>query len=154
MEFEKLSGYEKIKLILENYTDLKDRLEYLKANIDNISLKHSYKYDKPVKSFYSDYLSEIEKIEDIKEKRLQIIGLLEYFLYLVNSGIRYLKDCQFKYYEILEFYYIKKMKLKEIGRKLGINPVTVSKNKDKLIKEIASFHFNDLLEQFRDILER
>ena len=49
MEFEKLSGYEKIKLILENYTDLKDRLEYLKANIDNISLKHSYKYDKPVK---------------------------------------------------------------------------------------------------------
>ena len=84
MEFEKLSGYEKIKLILENYPALVDKLNYLKANIDNISLKHSYKYDKPVKSFYSDYLSEIEKIEDIKEKRLQIIGLLEYFLYLVN----------------------------------------------------------------------
>ena len=37
MEFEKLSGYEKIKLILENYHALVDRLNYLKANIDNIS---------------------------------------------------------------------------------------------------------------------
>ena len=148
MNYEELSGYEKIKLILENYTSLVDRLNYLKTNIDNISLKHSYKYDRAVKGFNSEYLSDIEKIEDIKEKRLMTIELLEYFLHLVDSGISYLKDLNFKHYEIIELYYIKGMKLKQIASKLGINPATVSKNKDKLIQEIAHFHFDDILESF------
>ena len=56
MNYEELSGYEKIKLILENYKSLMDRLSYLKANINNVSLKHSYCYDKPVKSFYSKFI--------------------------------------------------------------------------------------------------
>ena len=99
MNYEELSGYEKIKLILENYTSLVDRLNYLKTNIDNVSLKHSYRHDGTVKTFYSEYLSDIEKIEDIKEKRLKIIDLLEYFLHLIDSGISYLKDCHFKHYE-------------------------------------------------------
>ena len=102
MNYEELSGYEKIKLILENYTSLVDRLNYLKANIDNVNLKHSYRYDGAVKGFNSEYLSDIEKIEDIKEKRLMTIGLLEYFLHLVDSGISYLKDLNFKHYEIIE----------------------------------------------------
>lgn len=148
MNYEELSGYEKIKLILENYTSLVDRLNYLKVNVNNVSLKHSYNYDRGVKNFNSKYLSDIEKIEDIKEKRLITIDLLEYFLHLVDSGISYLKDCHFKHYQIIELYYIKGMKLKQIASKLGINPVTVSKNKDKLIKEIASFHFDDILESF------
>ena len=148
MNYEELSGYEKIKLILENYASLMDRLSYLKANINNVSLKHSYCYDKPVKSFYSNYLSDIEKIENIKEKRLKIIDLLEYFLHLVDSGISYLKDLNFKHYEIIELYYIKGMKLKQVASKLGINPATLSKNKDKLIQEIAHFHFDDILESF------
>lgn len=148
MNYKELSGYEKIKLILENYTSLVDRLNYLKTNIGNVSLKHSYNYDRAVKGFYSEYLSDIEKIEDIKEKRLMTIGLLEYFLHLVDSGISYLKDLNFKHYEIIELYYIKGMKLKQIASKLGINPATVSKNKDKLIQEIAHFHFDDILESF------
>ena len=148
MNYAELSGYEKIKLILENYASLMDRLSYLKANINNVSLKHSYCYDKPVKSFYSEYLSDIEKIENIKEKRLKIIDLLEYFLHLIDSGISYLKDCHFKHYEIIELYYIKGMKLKQIANKLGISTVTVSKNKDKLIQEIAHYHFDDILESF------
>ena len=148
MNYEELSGYEKIKLILENYTSLVDRLNYLKANIDNVNLKHSYRYDGAVKGFNSEYLSDIETIEDIKEKRLMTIGLLEYFLHLVDSGISYLKDLNFKHYEIIELYYIKGMKLKQVASKLGINPVTVSKNKDKLIQEIAHFHFDDILESF------
>lgn len=148
MNYEELSGYEKIKLILENYTSLVDRLNYLKTNIDNVSLKHSYKYDRAAKGFNSEYLSDIEKIEDIKEKRLMTIVLLEYFLRLVDSGISYLKDLNFKHYEIIELYYIKGMKLKQVASKLGINPATVSKNKDKLIQEIAHFHFDDILESF------
>lgn len=148
MNYKELSGYEKIKLILENYTSLVDRLNYLKTNIDNVSLKHSYRHDGTVKTFYSEYLSDIEKIEDIKEKRLMTIDLLEYFLHLVDSGISYLKDLNFKHYEIIELYYIKGMKLKQIASKLGINPATVSKNKDKLIQEIAHFHFDDILESF------
>lgn len=148
MNYEELTDYEKIKLILENYPALKDRLNYLKANIDNVSLKHSYSYDRTAKGFNSKYLSDIEKIEDIKEKRLMTIDLLEYFLHLVDSGISYLKDLNFKHYEIIELYYIKGMKLKQIASKLGINPVTVSKNKDKLIQEIAHFHFDDILESF------
>lgn len=148
MNYKELSGYEKIKLILENYASLMDRLSYLKANINNVSLKHSYNYDKPVKSFYSNYLSDIEKIENIKEKRLMTIDLLEYFLHLIDSGISYLKDCHFKHYEIIELYCIKGMKLKQIANKLGISTVTVSKNKDKLIQEIAHFHFDDILESF------
>jgi len=148
MNYEELSGYEKIKLILENYTSLVDRLNYLKTNINNVSLKHSYNYDRAIKGFNSEYLSDIEKIEDIKEKRLMTIDLLEYFLHLVDSGISYLKDLNFKHYEIIELYYIKGMKLKQIASKLGINPATVSKNKDKLIQEIDHFHFDDILESF------
>lgn len=148
MNYEELSGYEKIKIILENYKSLMDRLSYLKANINNVSLKHSYSYDKSVKSFYSDYLSDIEKIEDIKEKRLRIIDLLEYFLHLIDSGISYLKNCHFKHYEIIELHYIKGMKLKQIASKLGVSTATVSKNKDKLIQEIANYHFDDILEAF------
>ena len=148
MNYKELSGYKKIKLILENYTSLVDRLNYLKTNIDNVSLKHSYNYDRAVKGFNSEYLSDIEKIEDIKEKRLMTIDLLEYFLHLVDSGISYLKDFNFKHYEIIELYYIKGTKLKQVASKLGINPATVSKNKDKLIQEIAHFHFDDILESF------
>ena len=148
MNYEELTDYEKIKLILENYKSLMDRLSYLKANIDNVSLKHSYSYDRAAKGFNSKYLSDIEKIEDIKEKRLTTIALLEYFLHLIDSGINYLKNWDFKYYEIIELYYIKGMKLKQIASKLGINPATVSKNKDKLIQEIAHFHFDDILESF------
>lgn len=148
MNYDGLSGYEKIKIILENYTELKKRLEYLKTNIDNVNLKHNYNYDKPIKSFYSDYLSEIEKIENIKEKRLKVIDLLEYFLKLVDIGISYLKDCNFKYYEIIELYYIKKMNYKQIASKLGVSIYTVLNNKDKLIQGIADFHFEDILDTF------
>ena len=42
------------------------------------------------------------EFEDIKEKRLKTITLLEYFLHLIDSGISYLKDCHFKHYEIIE----------------------------------------------------
>ena len=49
---------------------------------------------------------------------------------------------------IIELYYINGMKLKQIASKLRINPATVSKNKDKLIQEIAHFHFDDILESF------
>ena len=111
-------------------------------------MKHSYNYDRAVKGFNSEYLSDIEKIEDIKEKRLMTIDLLEYFLHLVDSGISYLKDCHFKHYKIIELYYIKGIKLKQIANKLGISTVTVSKNKDKLIQEIAHYHFDDILESF------
>lgn len=86
MNYKELSGYEKIKLILENYTSLVDRLNYLKTNIDNVSLKHSYRHDGTVKTFYSEYLSDIEKIEDIKEKRLMTIDLLEYFYIWLIQG--------------------------------------------------------------------
>ena len=68
MNYEELSGYEKIKLILENYKSLVDRLNYLKVNVNNVSLKHSYNYDRGVKNFNSKYLSDIEKIEDTKKR--------------------------------------------------------------------------------------
>ena len=49
-------------------------------------------------------------------------------------------------YEELTDY--EKIKIILENYKLGINLATVSKNKDKLIQEIAHFHFDDILESF------
>ena len=123
MNYEELTDYEKIKLILENYPALKDRLNYLKANIDNVSLKHSYSYDRTAKGFNSKYLSDIEKIEDIKEKSNNVDisineinkKIEELKKYIENSEKRGIIDIKEIFKEVLLNYQSNnRMKLKKI----------------------------------------
>ena len=67
-----LTPYQKTEYFLSNYPGLKNRKEYLKKSLDNIELKKIYSINE-IKATNKDNLSDVEKIEMIKEERIKEI---------------------------------------------------------------------------------
>ena len=145
-----LTPYQKTEYFLSNYPSLKNRKEYLKKSLDNIELKKIYSINE-IKATNKDNLSDVEKIEMIKEERIKEIGEIDYLVDFIDYGLSFIENDKYK--EIIDLIYFKKFKLECVADKLGIDESTVKRNKSLLVEKIASNLFqNDILEKLNKLI--
>ena len=145
-----LTPYQKTEYFLSNYPALKNRKEYLKKSLDNIELKKIYSINE-IKATNKDNLSDVEKIEMIKEERIKEIHEIDYLVDFIDYGLSFVQDDKYK--EIIDLIYFKKFKIEGVANKLGIDESTVKRNKSLLIEKIASNLFqNDILEKLNKLI--
>jgi hypothetical protein len=118
--------------------------------LDNIELKKIYSINE-IKATNKDNLSDVEKIEMIKEERIKEIHEIDYLVDFIDYGLSFVQDDKYK--EIIDLIYFKKFKIEGVANKLGIDESTVKRNKSLLVEKIASNLFqNDILEKLNKLI--
>ena len=139
-EKKELTPYQKTIELLKNYNHFKNRIEYLKNNLDNIEIKATS----------NDNLSELEKIEIIKEERLKEIELLKELINFTGYGLSSIE--KEKYKEIVPMMYFEKLKIEEIAEKFNVDERTVKRNRNLLVNIIANNLFeSEILQKIKNI---
>lgn len=138
-EKKELTPYQKTIELLKNYNHFKNRIEYLKNNLDNIEIKKKYSIGE-IKATSNNNLSELEKIEIIKEERLKEIELLKELINFTDYGLYSIE--KEKYKKIISLMYFEKLKIEEIAEKFNVDTSTIKRNRNKLV-EIMSLSLFD-----------
>lgn len=148
-EKKELTPYQKTIELLKNYNHFKNRIEYLKNNLDNIEIKKKYSIGE-IKATNNNNLSELEKIEIIKEERLKEIELLKELINFTDYGLSSIE--KEKYKEIVPMMYFEKLKIEEIAEKFNVDERTVKRNRNLLVNIIASNLFeSEILQKIKNI---
>ena len=138
-EKKELTPYQKTIELLKNYNHFKNRIEYLKNNLDNIEIKKKYSIGE-ITATSNNNLSELEKIEIIKEERLKEIELLKELINFTDYGLSSIE--KEKYKEIVPMMYFEKLKIEKIAEKFNVDTSTIKRNRNKLV-EIMSLSIFD-----------
>lgn len=133
-----LTPYQKTIKLLKSYRYYKNRIEYLKNNLDNIEIKKKYSIGE-IKAVNNN-LSEMEKKEIIKEERLKEIEFFEYGINLMDYGLSSIEDEKYK--EIIPLIYFEKLKMEDVAEKFSVDTSTIKRNRNKLV-EIMSLSIFD-----------
>ena len=133
-----LTPYQKTIKLLKSYRYYKNRIEYLKNNLDNIEIKKKYSIGE-IKAVNNN-LSEMEKKEIIKEERLKEIEFFEYGINLIDYGLSSIEDEKYK--EIIPLIYFEKLKMEDVAEKFSVDTSTIKRNRNKLV-EIMSLSIFD-----------
>lgn len=134
-----LTPYQKTIKLLKSYRYYKNRIEYLKNNLDNIEIKKKYSIGE-IKAVNNNNLSEMERKEIIKEERLREIEFFEYGINLIDYGLSSIEDEKYK--EIISLIYFEKLRIEDIAEKFSVDTSTIKRNRNKLV-EIISFSIFD-----------
>ena len=129
-----LTPYEKTIKLLKNYKYYKNRVEYLKNNLDNIEIKKKYSIGE-IKAVNNKNLSEMEKREIIKEERLKEIEFFEYGINLIDYGLSSIEDEKYK--EIISLIYFEKLRIEDIAEKFSVDTSTIKRNRNKLVETMS-----------------
>ena len=144
-----LTPYQKTIKLLKSYRYYKNRIEYLKNNLDNIEIKKKYSIGE-IKATSNNNLSELEKIEIIKEERLKEIELLKELINFTDYSLSSIE--KEKYKEIISLMYFEKLKIEEIAEKFNVDERTVKRNRNLLVNIIASNLFeSEILQKIKNI---
>lgn len=135
-----LSEFQKTVKLLNSYKMLKTRVDYLKNNLNNIQIKKKYSIGE-IKATSNDNLSEIDKIEIIKEKRLKEIDLLNSLITNIEQGLDYIKNN--KYCDVIHLFYFERLSLEDIATKFDVDVSTIKRNKSKMIFDMTCCMFGD-----------
>ena len=135
-----LSEFQKTVKLLNSYKMLKTRVDYLKNNLNNIQIKKKYSIGE-IKATSNDNLSEIDKIEIIKEKRLKEIDLLNSLITNIEQGLDYIKNN--KYCDVIHLFYFERLSLEDIATKFDVDVSTIKINKSKMIFDMTCCMFGD-----------
>lgn len=134
-----LTPYQKTIELLKNRNHFQNRIEYLKNNLDNIEIKKKYSIGE-IKATNNANLSEIEKIEIIKEERLKEIEFFEYGINLIDYGLSSIEEENYK--EIIPLIYFEKLRMEDVAEKFNVDTSTIKRNRNKLV-EIMSLSIFD-----------
>ena len=144
-----LTPYEKTIELLKNRNHFKNRIEYLKNNLDNIEIKKKYSIGE-IKATNNANLSEIEKIEIIKEERLKEIELLKELINFTDYGLTSIE--KEKYKDIIPMMYFDKIKIEDIAEKFDVDERTIKRNRNSLVNTIANNLFeSEFLQKIKNI---
>ena len=113
-EKKELTPYQKTIKLLKSYRYYKNRIEYLRNNLDNIEIKKKYSIGE-IKVSNNSNLSEMERKEIIKEE---------------------------KYKEIIPIIYFEKIRMEDVAEKFSVDTSTIKRNRNKLV-EIMSLSIFD-----------
>lgn len=134
-----LTPYQKTIKLLKSYRYYKNRIEYLKNNLDNIEIKKKYSIGE-IKAVNNNNLSEMERKEIIKEQRLREIEFFEYGINLIDYGLSSIEEEKYK--EIIPLIYFEKLRMEDVAEKFNVDTSTIKRNRNKLV-EIMSLSIFD-----------
>lgn len=144
-----LTPYQKTIELLKNRNHFQNRIEYLKNNLDNIEIKKKYSIGE-IKATNNANLSEIEKIEIIKEERLKEIELLKELINFTDYGLTSIE--KEKYKDIIPMMYFDKIKIEDIAEKFDVDERTIKRNRNSLVNTIANNLFeSEFLQKIKNI---
>lgn len=138
-EKKELTPYQKTIKLLKSYRYYKNRIEYLRNNLDNIEIKKKYSIGE-IKAANNSNLSEMERKEIIKEERLKEIEFFEYGINLIDYGLSSIE--KEKYKEIITLIYFEKLRMEDVAEKFSVDTSTIKRNRNKLV-EIMSLSIFD-----------
>lgn len=147
-EKKELTPYQKTIELLKNYNHFKNRVEYLKNNLDNIEIKKKYSIGE-IKAVNNKNLSEMEKREIIKEERLKEIEFFEYGINLIDYGLSSIEDEKYK--EIISLIYFEKLRIEDIAEKFSVDTSTIKRNRNKLVETMSLSIFDS--EILKDLIK-
>ena len=138
-EKKELTPYQKTIKLLKSYRYYKNRIEYLRNNLDNIEIKKKYSIGE-IKVSNNSNLSEMERKEIIKEERLKEIEFFEYGINLIDYGLSSIEEEKYK--EIITLIYFEKLRMEDVAEKFSVDTSTIKRNRNKLV-EIMSLSIFD-----------
>ena len=140
IEKKELTPYQKTIKLLKSYRYYKNRIEYLKNNLDNIEIKKKYSIGEIKAVNNNNNLSEMERKEIIKEERLKEIEFFEYGINLIDYGLSSIEEEKYK--EIIPLIYFEKLRMEDVAEKFNVDTSTIKRNRNKLV-EIMSLSIFD-----------
>ena len=129
--------FRKMEEILRNYPKYKKRIEVEIENLKNPQIKKSCGPGGQGGGSY-DYKSEMEQIEELKQRISNNISRYEEIIFRINECLSMVKD--HKDYGFIQMKYFDKMTYEEIAEKLGVSLMCTYRMRNNILSALE-IHF-------------
>ena len=110
--------FRKMEDILYSYKKYVDKINNDLKELENPQITKSYSIGKLTGSGYVTVKSEVERIEELKERLLNDIARHEEMLFRIDNALKMVED--HKDYSFIEMRYFNKLTYEEIADKIGV----------------------------------
>ena len=130
--------FRKIEDVLYSYKKYVDKIKDDLKELENPQITKSYSIDKLTGSGYVMVKSELERIEELKERLLNDIARHEEILFRIDNALEMVKDN--KDYNFIEMRYFNKLTYEEIADKIGVEVRTTYRIRNSILSALE-IHF-------------
>lgn len=130
--------FRKIEDILYSYKKYVDKINNDLKELENPQITKSYSIGKLAGSGYITVKSEVERIEELKERLLNDIARHEEILFRIDNALEMVKDN--KDYNFIEMRYFNKLTYEEIADKIGVEVRTTYRIRNNILSALE-IHF-------------
>ena len=133
------SAYQKVELLLYNYTDFKTLIKTKEKEIKTVRAmgldKKSKDITMGINSGNAPYVTEMEKIEDKIIEIENSIKTTQRFIAIIDSALE--KISTDHYFDVIRLYYFERLSRETIADHLNVLDVkTISRNKRRLMEKL------------------
>ena len=129
--------FRKMEEILRNYRKYQKRIEVEIENLKNPQIKKSCGPGGQGGNNY-DYKSEVEQIEELKQRISNNISRYEEIIFRINECLSMVKD--HKDYNFIQMKYFDRMTYEEIAEKLGVSLMSTYRMRNNILSTLE-IHF-------------
>lgn len=126
--------HKKIEDVLYAYPKYQKRRQEEQKHLENIELKKSYKLKELNNQNCFEFKSELEKLEEIRDRVYQNIQRYDEIIFRIDECLDMVKN--HKYYNFIPMKYFEKMTYENIAEKFDINVSSTYKAKNKILSAI------------------
>lgn len=130
--------FRKIEDVLYSYKKYVDKIKDDLKELENPQITKSYSIEKLTGSGYVTVKSEVERIEELKERLLNDITRHEEILFRINNALKMVED--HKDYSFIEMRYFDKLTYEEIADKIGVEVRTTYRIRNNILSALE-IHF-------------
>ncbi len=139
------SPFQKTETLLYNLENFKSAINKKHLQIETLEEEGLPRKSVSVSMYSSqstfDNRDEEDKLKEQIDKIKESISLTEYVINLIDTALEELKKDQ--YYKIITLKYFEGKTAEEIAEELDVDPSTISRNKNRLVKAIMIRLFSD-----------
>ena len=130
--------FRKIEDVLYSYKKYVDKIKDDLKELENPQITKSYSISKLTGSGYVMVKSELERIEELKERLLNDITRHEEILFRIDNALKMVED--HKDYSFIEMRYFNKLTYEEIAYKIGVEVRTTYRIRNNILSALE-IHF-------------
>lgn len=130
--------FRKMEDILYSYKKYVDKINNDLKELENPQITKSYSISKLTGSGYVMVKSELERIEELKERLLNDIARHEEMLFRIDNALKMVED--HKDYSFIEMRYFNKLTYEEIADKIGVEVRTTYRIRNNILSALE-IHF-------------
>lgn len=130
--------FRKIEDVLYSYKKYVDKIKDDLKELENPQITKNYSIGKLTGSGYVTVKSEVERIEELKERLLNDIARHEEILFRIDNALDMVKDN--KDYNFIEMRYFDKLTYEEIADKIGVEVRTTYRIRNNILSALE-IHF-------------